>query len=341
MKRILCTIIVFLVAIGAFAAPIDYSEFKDSFATFAEDAANSLPFNALIGLNWSDAYIGQFPHLGFGLTLGMTTIPADAITDLLTRLGTTLPSDADIIDKIGFPIPSYTAEIRIGGFSLPFDVGFKLGWIPKSFSENLTDSFSVDYLLVGGEVRYALVQEKGPLPDVSVGLGYSYMKGKVLVDGIYSGNIFLANVPGVIPGDTLSISNPALNFEWGTSVIDLKVQVSKKILIITPFIGLGASYGASSVDGGLTSQLLYNGVPINQAQINQIIQAFELAGQDVPDELKEGTGVVIHAKSPSGWAVRTFGGIGFNLFILKLDLCGLYNFTSGSYGLTLNGRIQF
>ncbi len=341
MKRTLCAIIVFLAAVGAFAAPLSYNDFKDAFSTFADDAANSLPFNALIGLNWSDAYIGQFPHLGFGLTLGMTTIPVDAVTDMMDSLGTTLPTDADIIEKIGFPIPSYTAEIRIGGFSLPFDVGFKLGWIPKDFAENLTGDFSVDYLLVGGEVRYALVKENVALPTVSVGLGYSYMKGKVLVNGIYDGDFPIAQVPGVGVGHTLSISNPALNFEWGTSVIDLKVQVSKKILIITPFIGLGAAYGASSVDGGLTSQLLYDGTPINQAQIDQIIQAFELAGQDVPDELKEGTGVVVHAKSPSGWAVRTFGGIGFNLFILKLDLCGMYNFTSGSYGLTLNGRIQF
>jgi hypothetical protein len=338
MKRILCAIIIFSAAIGAFA--ISYDDFKDSFSTFADDAANSLPFNALIGLNWSDAYIGQFPHLGFGLTIGMTTIPIDAVTAMMDSLGTTLPSDADIIEKIGLPIPSYTAEIRIGGFKLPFDVGFKLGWIPRDFAQNLTgDAFSVDYILVGGEVRYALVKETVPLPTVSVGLGYSYMKGQVLVNGIYSGDFFLTGIPGQPAG--LYLSNPDLNFSWQTSVIDLKVQVSKRLLIITPFIGLGAAYGASSVDGGLTSQLLVGGNPITPAQIAAIIAAFKAAGMDVPDELESGTGVVVHASSPSGWAVRTFGGIGINLFILRLDVTGMYNFTSGSYGLMLNTRIQF
>ena len=49
------------------------------FQTFATAAASSLPLETSVGLNWSDAYIGQFPHFGIGLTVGAATIPFSAV----------------------------------------------------------------------------------------------------------------------------------------------------------------------------------------------------------------------------------------------------------------------
>ena len=38
--------------------------------------------------------------------------------------------------------------------------------------------------------------------------------------------------------------------------------------------------------------------------------------------------------------MRAYGGLSLNLFLLKLDLTGGYNFLSESYSLAANARIQ-
>ena len=64
------------------AAPVfsqsELDELKSRLDSFSEAMALSLPFNSTIGLNWSDAYIGQFlrlpPHFGAGLSVGVTAL---------------------------------------------------------------------------------------------------------------------------------------------------------------------------------------------------------------------------------------------------------------------------
>lgn len=343
MKRILCILVVlFVIAFGAFAQSVDFTAMQSSFDQFATDVANSLPFNALIGLNWSDAYIGQLlgtpPHFGIGLTTGFTTIPFAAVKQVIDQLPSlSLPPEAKYIEAIGFPVPAYTIDARIGGFILPFDVGLKVGYIWPDALKQLGIGVTMDYLLIGGDVRYALLQENVALPAISVGLGYTFMEGTFGIPGVYSGDIPIANVPG--SGGLLSISNPALNFKWTTNVIDLKAQISKSLLIITPYLGLGAAYGTSTAGGGLTSQLLYNGNPISQSQIDQIIQAFQAAGQPVPSQLNS-QGIIVQKSSIPGWAFRTYGGLSLNLAVIKIDLTGMYNFTSNSWGGSVGLRFQ-
>jgi hypothetical protein len=135
-----------------------------------------------------------------------------------------------------------------------------------------------------------------------------------------------------------------LNFNWQSHVIDFKIQASKKLLVITPHVGLGLAYGTSSAGGGAETDVLFsddNGVSwgsITQAQINAIIAAFTAAGLTPPNLTSSGLLVESDTK---GWAMRAFGGLSVNLLMLKVDLSGMYNFTSGSLGLALNTRIQF
>ena len=67
------------------------------------------------------------------------------------------------------------------------------------------------------------------------------------------GTVTLGSVSGLPSGGTYTFTfqNPTFNFFWNTNVIDAKVQVSKNLFIITPYIGLGASYGISNAGGGL------------------------------------------------------------------------------------------
>jgi hypothetical protein len=40
------------------------------------------------------------------------------------------------------------------------------------------------------------------------------------------------------------------------------------------------------------------------------------------------------------WGMRLFGGMAFNLSVIKVDLSGLYNFNDQSFGFTLGTRFQ-
>ncbi len=148
---------------------------------------------------------------------------------------------------------------------------------------------------------------------------------------------------GGIGDDWLMLTDPDLNLNWQSHVIDFKIQASKKLLVITPHVGLGLAYGTSSAGGGAETTVQWKDnvggtyAPITQSQINAIIAAFTAAGQTPPDLTAGGLLVESDTK---GWAMRAFGGLSLNLLLLKVDLSGMVNFTTGSLGLALNTRIQ-
>ncbi|GAB1484410.1 hypothetical protein MASR2M78_32280 [Treponema sp.] len=116
-------------AAAVWVAPImaqtSIGQVQDGAAKLADALATSLPFNSTIGLNWSDAYIGQIialpPHFGVGIVGGATTIDAKDITSVLTDLGyAEISGLGDVL-----PIPAMAVEGRIGGFILPFDHGLR------------------------------------------------------------------------------------------------------------------------------------------------------------------------------------------------------------------------
>ena len=126
---------------------LEYSAYEDGFEAFATEVAKSLPFNAAIGLNWSDAYIGNFPHFGVGITVGATAIPYDAMKPVIDALGADLSGEMDFLETWGAPFPAYSIEARVGGLMLPFDVGVKLGVLPDD--AKVLMPFNMDYLMLG------------------------------------------------------------------------------------------------------------------------------------------------------------------------------------------------
>ena len=129
------------------------------------------------------------------------------------------------------------------------------------------------------------------------------------------------------------ISDTDMYFNWGSSVLDLKAQISKRILILNLSAGVGASYGWSHAGGGITgSTVTVDGAAITPAQIDAISQ---LAGVDVDTD-----GVDVSSKI-SGGSFRIFGGAGLNLWLLKLDLGLLYAVPSNTLGGSLNVRLQY
>jgi hypothetical protein len=329
---------VFVMTMGAFAQVTQYEDFSEGFIGFAEGLAEELPFNTMIGLNWSDAYIGNLPHFGVGITIGATLIPVDTFSKAFEPLGVDFATEFGDIGSLGFPLPAAVLDARIGGVFLPFDVGFKIGYLPEEAKVLLPDNMNLEYLMVGGDIRYAILQEKGLIPEVSVGLGYTYFRGDITVLGVLGGNQDIANIEDAGGPHTLTLQDPDVNLNWQASVIDVKIQVSKSILLLTPFIGMGISYGTSSAGGGLQSDVLFDGSPITQAQIEGVEQYYKAQGEPIPDLSATGITVASEAK---GWAYRAFGGVSLNIFLLRINLNAMYNITSGAIGASFNTTIQF
>lgn len=345
MKRFIL-ILVLIVLVGIPVTSLDWDSYQTGFTEFAKSVANALPFNTSVGLNWSDAYIGPFPDFGIGLTVGATLIPYDGINTVAGMLG--IPDLAGTIgvpqmEKWGVPLPAYTAEARLGGFVLPFDAGIKVGYL---WPEALTllppqwSNLSAEYLLIGGDVRLALLEDQGFLPALSIGGGYNYMKGKVAFAGITGVDEEMPLAP-ILPDYVIRVQDPAVAFEWQANVVDLKAQASKKLLVFTVYGGAGGSLSLlSTAGGGLDSsvELSTDGGstwdPITPAQIADIEAAM---GESLDVSLD---GFTVTASKANGWGFRAFAGLSVDLWLLHLDVCGMYNFTSQSLGANVNLRVQ-
>jgi hypothetical protein len=345
MKRILLVLgLISLLAAGLSAQDIDYADFADAFQTFADEVASTLPASAAVsGLNWSPAYIGQFPHFGVGVSVGAATIPYKVIKPLVGELGVTLPSEFEYLERWGMPIPGLALDARVGGFLFPFDVGFKFGFIPETLREKM-GKVNADYLLVGGDIRVPLLKERGLLPTLSISGGYTFMRGTVGVPDIISD--YEVDMTGYGPGlGIVKTTAPELTFTWRTHTFVGKLQASKKLLIFTPHLGLGTAYGVSSAGGGMSSDVLYDpdgGGPapyatITQSEIDMIEAALTAAGEEVPDLSSDGILVTSDANGFSFWV---YGGTAINIFFIKIDLSAMYNFLSGGYGGAVNVRLQ-
>lgn len=355
MKRILIAAIVALLFAPVALTAIEFTDLETTIQEFANGVASSLPLNASVGLNWSDAYIGQFPHFGVGVTLGASTIPFDAAEPLLAGLGLTdLASNPDLAPllQFGMPLPAYAIEARLGGIIFPFDVGVKAGILPPDWTP--ADSFpgvevlqnlDLEYMNLGFDVRVPIVEERGLIPEVSVGGGYNYLRAKIAFSGILGGDISIGSfeIPDPTPTDPtntivrdISLADPTVYYEWSANVIDLKAQVSKGLLLFRPYAGLAASLGFGRAGSGFESELL----GITQEEIDEINAAAELLGRELTIPEISSTGFSLSAPMTGGWSFRAFGGVAINILIVKIDVTAMYDFIAGNYGATVGLRVQ-
>jgi len=350
LGKIACifAVIFILAASPAFSEDFPIEELNDALGTFIGELAKSLPFNSTIGLNWSDAYIGPLigapPHFGLGLSVGFTPLNFSAIGGLLDVIGagdaisgiTDQMGEAGKIFNIigGFPIPAYTFDLRLGGHGIPFDVGFKLGWLDTSKITALKDllpDVGLNYLLVGGDFRYALIDGKALPIRLSVGIGFNHMNTKI------SMGVPIGDVNEQLDGNYYFImKEPSLDVFWSTNVIEAKAQVSFPLLIITPYAGVGASIGWSKAGYGVNAPA---GVYENGNGPNLL--------NDYRDELEEmGFGSLTNggfsstSDSKSSFNFRAFGGISLNLFVIRIDLTAMYDIVARSLGASVGLRFQ-
>ena len=330
MKKLKALLLILVLSTSSVFS-LDIKSIENTVEDFSSSMAGVLPFTSTIGLNWSDAYIGNFPHFGVGISSGFTSMSIGSFNELLDLFcANIIPSWLSL--NTGIIIPAYALEARLGGFILPFDIGVKFGYIPKEIKGFLGEGIRFDYLMAGADLRYALIKENLILPNVSIGIGYNYLKGSV-------GMAVPLNKSFTVGSTTISVPDPVLDLLWDTHSIDVHAQISKSILILTPYLGLGASYAQSSAGYKITSKL-----------DDTSKTTLKTAGVNLEDE---GFSSI---KKAEGWGYRAFGGISFNLAFIRLDLTAMYSFGGdaekiskmfngtkdfeGNFGVTFGIRFQ-
>lgn len=344
MKRILLILgLILAFSAGAWTQAYfpNFSDFSAIFQGFADQVATSLPATASIE-SWSHAYIGQFPHFGVGVTAGGVFLPYAIVQDTLTSLNVTLPPEAQFLQKYGLPFPAVAISGRLGGFFFPFDLGFRVGFIPEA-AKDLLGTIGVDYLLVGGDMRIPILQDHGFIPALSIGGGYTYLRGGVSVPDVTGSGNYDIDLFQLFGSGThiLQLTAPDVAFTWQTHTFTVKLQLSKNLLLFTPHLGLGAAYGISQAGGGLETSVLYDQgsgfAAITAADIAAIQDAFTSYGQTPPDLSAQG---VLVSAAASGFSFWAYGGVAVNLFFIKVDLSAMYNLLSHAYGGSVNVRLQ-
>jgi len=327
----LCVLIFLLTTGTAFTE--EKANLKDLHAavdSFSTSIAKSLPFNSTIGLNWSDAYIGQLvgipPHFGFGTTFGITTLDIALMNNLLKHFESEVLFDFEIPDWFGLPLPAITADFRIGGFILPFDIGFKIAYLDSSNWGLLNEftPFGLEYMLIGGDVRYALIDRR--LVKLSLGLGFNHLGGVFSITGPDGVKPFYFEVEET--EYSISVNNPNVSLAWQTNNIELKTQVSFIHFIVTPYVGLGLGYGWSKAGYKVNGR-----VDGNTSQFKEHLSSLGITN------FTEAVGFE-SIMDVSDFNMRAFGGLSLNLAVFKFDFTAMYNILGNNFGATFGMRFQ-
>ncbi len=236
---IVLLILLFFTTMRATAFTFILEDLEAGIDTFTKDLAESAPVTQTAQNQWAMSYIGNIypngPHLGLGLNASAATLDMTGITSTIESLGLSNPLPSLFGDnKLVFP--SVTVDVRLGGFILPFDIGFTILSLDSSPIDNITKNalsnmgISVKYLAVGGDIRYAVMQD-GPLNSMlSINAGFYYTGGKL--------------------GFKLDEVGAALNF--ATSTFTLGVQATAKFLVFVPYIGTRLLFTATNIDYTIT-----------------------------------------------------------------------------------------
>ena len=332
MKKLLLLLTLSIASLFVVSATNQYfTDLKKQFNKMGEDISGAVTSNATSGLVWSDAYIGNLPHFGVGVFTGVSIIPLDAFGDVLTVVDPNAAFPSELKDAVGLPLPTIGLDARIGGFIAPFDIGVKYAVISDLEFQGVT----FDYSLIGADFRYAIIDGNLLLPNVSVGVGFSRLTTDISISGILGGNyeVYSGSIP--TPKKTitaLKLKDPDLVYGWEANVIDFKAQISKGLIFITPYAGINAAYGMTSVGGGLKTALVdQDNKEITTVEAKEAISALDL-GVDLNgfEEYVDTT----------GWAFKVNGGFSLNLFLAKIDIGVNYDLFAKTYGGQVGFRLQ-
>lgn len=248
MKKFFSLFFIFLAATYAFSDGEEIQANLDgAFSSLLENLSLIVPENTSALQTTPDAYIGKLfpsipPHFSAGIAVSGTLIDTSLVTDsiqtLFSEIKTSLEENNAAVDlnlslPSKLPLPTMSVRARIGGLFLPFDAGvFAVATKDVLKNIKITDmDFEFDYITFGADFRYAVFQGNILLPQVSLGAGYIFQKQNV---SLGASKEISSEAEGTTVEGNLST---AVNLALKTNTLYLQAQISKKILVFTPFLG--------------------------------------------------------------------------------------------------------
>lgn len=291
-----------------------YSSLSTGLNDFCDALSDSIPNSQSLQNVWAESWIGHiFPglHIGGGLNVGAASLDVSALKSAASSLD--LDGASDIPSTLAFP--TVAADLRVGGFILPFDVG--LSFMTLSPFESLIDSalgdapINFSYYSIGGDVRYAIIKGM-PFGFKVSGLGGLYYT---------SGDVNLKA--------SESSSSAALDFSATTFY--LGAQASAKFLILVPFAGTRLMFTSSDVNWTVTpdwmSLLNSNATGPTETALLSLLPSKFSGGSE--------NGFFDHIRP------QIYGGLGLDLFLLNVTAVASYDFLSDVFGAALNLRLAW
>ena len=136
---------------------------------------------------------------------------------------------------------------------------------------------------------------------------------------------------------TISIDKPEVNLQWESVVLDFRLQISKSLMILTPYLGFGGSYAKSSAGYSVDAKITHDNGPLNKGAIADIKSYLKDA--DV-DSLKVSSSGISSMLKSDAFSFRLFGGLALNLVAFKLDFTGIYCIRDNNFGASAGFRFQ-
>jgi hypothetical protein len=305
------------------------------FNTVSGQFAYALPYMSAVGLGWNDAYIGNFPCFAIGLSAGFASIPYSAIESITGGLNMDMGNIDQVLQFVGVPLPAYALDARLGGFGIPFDMGVKVGFLPDAVNSALPAGVTVNFLLLGADVRFGILEDKDWVPALSIGAGVNYISGGVHIADVFPAIAFDTSAIPEFTGENTIVAAGDADVGWQALSIEAKAQVSKKLAIFHLSAGFAAAYSVYALAhaGILAPVTVGSGnTPITSTQISALNAAYP--GLDV-------TGAQFMVSgSVNGWTLRAFGGFSIDIAVIRLDIAVMYNLLSGGLGASVGIRVQ-
>lgn len=335
MKKIFTLLACVLCLFTALPVIAEDSEISNHLKNFTETTTDMIPDDT-VGLTvWPDAWIGKFlpsipPHWGAGLSFSGTITDMSELSDAADAILAKMPADSNISFNIPDKIfmPTFAVSARLGGFGLPLDMGaFAFYTFPDQINKLSFDDFDgkMDYLSFGFDVRYAIMEGNAVLPKISIGLGYMFTRNNLdtSVSKSYAGKYTPeggSEITGTVNADA------DLGFKFYTNTIYLQAQVSKTILIITPFAGARVLFTAydSSYDYNYNSYITPSGGSSTTIAADKASDSYTSEGMDFF----------------TGIQPQVYGGLGINAAFVQFSLSASYNFRAKLFSAGFSTRFK-
>ena len=302
MKRIISVLIILTLVAGiCFAQSVEESvrakaqaeadaKLSPVLNSFTGTIADYIPDTAAQQNIWADAYIGKVfpsfpPHFGAGFSVGGSLIQSDFIAEAFSAMGSP-------IDINNIFLPTVTVDARVGGLFLPFDIGVHAMKLDPIDLNAGPLGFKAGFMTYGADLRYCVLEPNLILPAISVGASFTHSEGSF----------------------AMNIRNTNTEITYDTNIFAFTAQVSKSILIATPFVGVRAVYQVGNYNWDANFSYTYEDKTYTIDLNNTIEKTFDMADGNY----------------------MLFAGVGLNFFVIQTTVTATYDVNKGNFAGALS-----